>query len=65
MKNKAKQRYTARKMASSESRLRHQVLEKILTKVRRVKGGTALHLPAFLNLWKCKDGACKQLKNEK
>jgi len=60
MKNKAKQRYTARKITSSESRLRHQVLEKILAKVRS-KGGTALNLPAFLNLWKCKDGACKIL----
>jgi len=62
MTNKQKQAHIARRTLRNENkRPRHQFVQAILVSARSVKGGHKLHLPAFLNLWKCKKGACRKL----
>ena len=54
MTNKQKQSHVALKMITSDKRIRRQL-------VRKLTGKRKLSLPAFLNLWKCKKGACRKL----
>jgi len=61
MKNKQKQAHVARKMIGKKKRPRNQLWTKIKFLARSSKGGFVYYKHAFLNMFKCKRGACKRI----